>query len=61
MRNSSKGDQKYFKSFASFRVFREIRVRARSLPLFPLSFHCESEFLLCTQWEIGTWIGTHIP
>jgi len=32
MRNSPKGDQKYLKSFVSFRVFREIRVRTRLLP-----------------------------
>jgi len=38
MRNTPKGDQKYFKPFVFFRIFREIRVRARSQPSFPLFF-----------------------
>jgi len=48
--------------FASFRVFREIRVRARSLPF--SSFFLFSVFLrlFCApSGEIGTWIGTHFP
>ena len=47
MRNSPKGDQKYLKSFVSFRVFREIRVRTRLLPFasfFSVCFCVSSAF-----------------
>ena len=61
MRISPKGGQKYFRSFAAFRVFREIRVRARSLPFFFFFFSvrfCVSSALSVVRSDL---VGTYLP
>ena len=63
---------KFFVKSVSFRAFREIRVRIRSLPssfflfsVFSVCFQCVFSVFLCLfcafSGEIGTWIGTYFP